>query len=145
MTTQQLKDLGYVETKPGHWHKGSELVLNPLPESRKDILSAIKTYKATNCLLNKTEYRYCFILEARGLEVLKQAITLRLDPPYKSYKPDLAYLGQFGLTFVEVKAKHRFYEKGVAKAALAAKTYPQFRFELAVWENNEWRETVLSP
>ena len=94
--------------------------------------------------MNKTESRYCIILEARGLKVLMQAITLRLDPPYKSYKPDLAYLGQFGLTFVEVKGPHRFREKGIAKVALAAKTYPQFRFELADWTGDRWVETVLA-
>ncbi len=96
-------------------------------------------------LLNRTEQRYCDRLEGCGVKVFKQAITLRLDPPYKSYKPDLAFVSDvFGLVFVEIKGPHRFRRAGIAKAALAAKTYPQFRFELADWVNGEWKESVLS-
>ena len=96
-------------------------------------------------LLNKTESRYCCMLESAGIKVMKQAITLRLDPPYKSYTPDLAYVGQFGLTLVEVKGPHRFRRAGIAKAALAAKTYSQFRFELADWSGSQWKKSTLSP
>lgn len=97
--------------------------------------------------LNKTETRWKAVLESRGVTgIMEQAITLRLDPPFKSYKPDLAYhTPTGGLCFVEVKGPHRFRKAGIAKAALAAKTYPQFRFELADWTGKEWKESVLSP
>lgn len=94
---------------------------------------------------NQTEQRCVQRLEARGVvNIMKQAITLRLDPPFKSYRPDLAYLGASGLVFVEAKGQHRFRRAGIAKAALAAKTYPQFRFELFEWDGKEWKESVLS-
>ncbi len=99
-------------------------------------------------LLNKTEEMFAVVLGYRSIgKVWKQAITLRMDPPYKSYRPDLAYWDcvRVVLVFVEVKGCHRFREKGIAKAALAAKTYPQFRFELAEWTGSEWKESVLSP
>ncbi len=108
--------------------------------------------QSTKPLLNVTEQRYCNILESCGRQcspVFKQAFTLRLDPPYKSYTPDLAYFshgnGYPALTFVEVKGPHRFRKAGIAKAALAAKTYPQFRFELADWDGKQFKESVLSP
>ena len=46
---------------------------------------------------------------------------------------------------MEVKGPHRFREKGIAKAALAAKTYPMFRFALFDWTKEGWKESVLSP
>ena len=95
---------------------------------------------------NKTEQRCRDILLARGYHpVLEQAITLRLDFPFTSYRPDLAYMKGTYLTLVECKAPHRFREKGIAKAALAAKTYPMFRFELFDWTATGWKESVLSP
>lgn len=95
-------------------------------------------------LLNETEQRWRTVLEARGYKILQQAITLALDPPFRSYRPDLAYIKGTYLTLVEVKGPHRFREKGIAKAALAAKTYPQFRFELADWTGSEWKESEFS-
>ena len=99
-------------------------------------------------LLNATETRYRNVLLSRGVsDIMEQAITLRLDPPFKSYTPDLAYVSPagLGLVLVEVKGPHRFREKGIAKAALAAKTYPQFIFKLADWTGYEWKESALSP
>ncbi len=98
-------------------------------------------------LLNKLETRYRDLMLSRGITgIMEQAITLRLDPPFKSYKPDLAFIGLLGLmTVVEVKGPHRFREKGIAKAALAAKTYPKINFILAEWKGKEWKETILSP
>ena len=96
-------------------------------------------------LLNKTETRFRDILKARGYIVYEQAFTLRLDQPFKSYRPDLAYIRDRELVFVEIKAPHRFARAGIAKAACAAKTYPFLRFELAMWTGGEWKESVLSP
>ena len=96
--------------------------------------------------LNKTEARWADVLAGRGYSpVLKQCITLALDPPFTSYRPDLAYWKRQGLIFVEVKGEHRFKEKGIAKVALAAKTYPMFRFELVQWTGTEWKESVMTP
>ncbi len=96
--------------------------------------------------LNKTETRFRDILRSRQYNpIWEQAITLKLNPPFKSYKPDLAYMRGTALTFVEVKGPHRFRERGIAKAALAAKTYPQLTFILADWNGKEWKESVLSP
>jgi len=96
-------------------------------------------------LMNNTEQRCRQLLASRGVVgIMQQAITLRLDPPFKSYRPDLAYLGACGLVFVEAKGQHRFRRAGIAKAALAAKTYPQFRFELFEWDGKAWKESVLS-
>lgn len=76
--------------------------------------------------------------------ILEQAITLRLDPPFKSYRPDLAYINcTGGLVFTEVKGPHRFRRAGIAKAALAAKTYPHFLFVLVEWDGHQWKESVL--
>ncbi len=98
-----------------------------------------------NSVLNKTEQKYLSVLERRGVAaIMKQSITLRMDPPYKSYRPDLAYVDGDTLRFIEVKGPHRFRNAGIAKAALAAKTYPQFRFILADWVCGEWKESVLS-
>lgn len=97
-------------------------------------------------LLNKTEQRFRDLLLARGYHpILEQAITLRLDPPFKSYRPDLAYIKGTYLVLVEVKAPHRFSRAGIAKAALAAKTYPMFRFELFMWTKAGWKEFLLTP
>jgi hypothetical protein len=100
--------------------------------------------RAAKPLLNGLESRYCAILESRGWTVLKQAIRLRLGIPYKSYTPDLAYLREGRLVLVEVKGRHRFREKGIAKWALTSKTYPMFTFLLAEWTGSEWKETLLS-
>ena len=103
--------------------------------------------QSTKPLLNQTEQR-CYDMLVNGCwKIFKQSFTLRLDPPYRSYTPDLAYIrDEFGaLVFVEVKGPHRFRRAGIAKAALAAKTYPQFRFELFEWANGEWKESVLTP
>lgn len=109
-------------------------------------MAANRRIRQSNPLLNATEDEWARLLGMQGVTgIMKQAITLRMDPPYKSYRPDLAYIGKYGLTFVEVKGPHRFREKGIAKAALAAKTYPQFRFELAEWTGSKWKESVLSP
>lgn len=95
-------------------------------------------------LLNRLEGRFKAILEERGQAVMSQAITLRLDPPFKRYTADLAYIDRLGhLYLVEVKAHHRFREKGIAKAALAAKTYPQIPIILADWDGKQWKESRL--
>jgi len=108
--------------------------------------------QSTKPLLNKTEQRCYDMLINRGPgknygKIFKQAFTLRLDPPYRSYTPDLAYIRDVSgdLVFIEIKGPHRFRRAGIAKAALAAKTYPQFRFELFEWANGEWKESVLTP
>jgi len=108
--------------------------------------------QSTKPLLNKTEQRCYDMLVGRGPgknygKIFKQAFTLRLDPPYRSYTPDLAYIRDVSgdLVFIEVKGPHRFRKAGIAKAALAAKTYPQFRFELFEWAKGEWKESVLTP
>lgn len=105
--------------------------------------------KSTKALLNKTESRWKAEMIRRGMkaeQIMEQAITLRLDPPYQRYTADLAYLIHgFELCLVEVKGPHRFRRAGIAKAALAAKTYPQFRFELKDWDGKQWKESVLSP
>ncbi len=96
-------------------------------------------------LLNKTEIRARDILRAKQYSpIWEQAFTLRLSPPFRSYTPDLAYMNGTYLTFVECKGPHRFREKGIAKAALAAKTYPAFRFELWDWKGDRFKITVLS-
>ncbi len=97
-------------------------------------------------LLNQTESRWLAVLQSRSYNpILQQAITLRLDPPFKSYRADLAYVRGTYLTLVEVKGIQPFARAGIAKAAVAAKTYPQFRFELAEWTKEGWKESVLSP
>ncbi len=95
--------------------------------------------------LNKTEARYRDLLKARGRTlILEQAITLSLDPPFRSYRPDLAFIDPAGaLWLYEVKGPHRFRRAGIAKVALAAKTYPMFQFILAEWTKEGWKETSL--
>ena len=149
----------YVQTAEGVWEHPSRVRLfgkmpdpNQLPLSQGikqlagfSVKQPKRIRQSSKPLLNKTECRWLEILTSRGVVgVMAQAITLRLDPPFQSYRPDLAYLGASGLTFVECKGPHRFREKGIAKAALAAKTYPQFRFELVEWTGSEWKESVLS-
>lgn len=96
-------------------------------------------------LMNETEARYMAIMVDRGCAgILAQSITLRLDPPFRSYRPDFFYITNYGgIRFVEVKGPHRFRRAGIAKVALASKTYPQFTFELAEWDGKQWKETVL--
>lgn len=95
--------------------------------------------------MNKLETRYRdYLASVVPYKILEQAITLALDPPFKSYRPDLAYCDTNGeLRFFEVKGPHRFREKGIAKAALAAKTYPMFKFYLCEWKEKKWKETIL--
>ena len=127
--------LGEKVGKPNRFQEG----LAPVPAGSNPARPTLKP------LLNKTETRCRDLIRARGYDpILEQAITLRLDPPFKSYRPDLAYVGVTGLTLVEVKAPHRFARAGIAKAALAAKTYPMFRFELFMRTKNGWQESVLS-
>lgn len=112
-------------------------------------VTPVKTNRSTSTaikpVLNKTEARYRDVLKGGcKMTIWEQAITLRLDPPFKSYRPDLAYMNHRDkLTFVEVKGPHRFREKGIAKVALAAKTYPQFDFVLAEWKDGTWKVTNL--
>ena len=94
--------------------------------------------------LNKTEQRWCDVLEGRGYKVMRQAITLRLDPPFTSYRPDLAVFEVGRLVFWEVKARHRFARAGIAKTACAAKTYPCLQFKLALWTGETWQESTFS-
>ncbi len=104
-----------------------------------------KPVKMPKPLLNVTEQKYYDRL-AQFYKVFKQAITLRMDPPFARYTPDLAYIDSRGaLVFVEVKGPHRFREKGIAKAALAAKTYPMLRFELAEWTGHDFKVSILTP
>lgn len=108
------------------------------------LLPRIRKPRAPKPLLNGLETKWCSIIVCRGFTPLKQAITLRLDPPYRSYTADLAYISYDDkLVLVEVKGPHRFRRAGIAKAALAAKTYPCFRFELADWDGKQWTETTL--
>jgi len=141
----------YIQNAKGEWCHPTRARLNPLwkelgKESEVAFLTPTGTFTHQKPRLNKTETRWKAVLESRGVTgIMEQAITLRLDPPFKSYKPDLAYhTPTGGLCFVEVKGPHRFRKAGIAKAALAAKTYPQFRFELADWTGKEWKESVLS-
>lgn len=134
---------GWVKRPDGYWEQPKvKLGPNYGTEPPKP-----KAPKAPKPLCNKTESRWYGVMVARGYAgILAQAITLRLDPPFKSYRPDFFYIGpNGGWRFVEVKAQHRFAEKGIAKAALAAKTYPQFTFELAMWKNKQWHESVFTP
>lgn len=103
--------------------------------------------KAPKPLLNKLESAWLAWFKATHAEVvLTQAITLRLDPPFTSYRPDFAYmdLSHGELVLVEVKGQHRFREKGIAKVALAAKTYPLFTFVLYERVDGYWKSTVMS-
>ena len=144
LTAEMLKEKGWAQGPDGVYRKSGYLPFKPdalaAPEPPKRLQQTSKP------LLNQTEERYLGMLKSMGYStIFVQAITLRLDPPFKSYRPDLAYFHQYALVFVEVKGPHRFREKGIAKAALAAKTYPQFRFELAEWTGKEWKESVLTP
>jgi len=117
--------------------------LGPL-KSQLDYVPAKRVRQSSKPLMNKTELRWAAELKARQIGyVLEQAITLRLDPPFKSYRPDIAVVCAGEVRFWEVKAPHRFAQKGIAKAALAAKTYPQFEFTLAMWDGKRWEETKL--
>lgn len=153
MNADQLKANGWTETAPGQW---TRITTTPAhakpPTTHPDTLEGIKTPKQPKARLNKRETLCKAILVSRGItEIMEQAITLRLDPPFKSYTPDLAYWdrgvwqGHGRLILVEVKGPHRFRRAGIAKAALAAKTYPQFHFELFDWDGKQWKESVLSP
>lgn len=98
----------------------------------------------TKPLLNRLESQWLTWFQGNySTPVIAQSITLRLDPPFTSYRPDFAYLDR-GLVLVEVKGPHRFREKGIAKAALAAKTYPMFQFVLFEKRDGEWKSTILS-
>ena len=121
-------------TPIANWIQGGQL-----PESHV----AIKG-KFPKPLSNKTESRFKAILQSRQYNpIWEQAITLKLDAPFKSYRPDYAVLRNGVVMLFEVKARHRFARAGIAKAALAAKTYPQFQFVLAMWEDGKFTETVL--
>jgi hypothetical protein len=136
-----LQATGFVQGVDGSFHKPKQRSLAALAPA---FTAAAMVKRVPKSLLNKTEARWLAVLEGRGHAVLKQAITLRLDPPFKSYRPDMSYVYCGKLTLVEVKGPHRFREKGIARAALAAKTYPMFRFELADWTAKGWKESVLS-
>ena len=96
--------------------------------------------------LNKTEARYRDRIRLNYGKIFEQAITLAIDPPFRSYRPDLAAFEESTLHVFEVKAEHRFKEKGIAKAALAAKQWPNIVFHLALWTINKvWKESILPP
>jgi hypothetical protein len=114
------------------------------PPAQTDATAPRQTPKQP--LLNKTEQRFRDYLSVKGIHpIFEQAITLRLDQPFKSYRPDLAVFEDGRLVFWEVKAPHRFARAGIAKAACAAKTYPLFTFRLAMRTKEGWKESVLSP
>lgn len=137
----QLVAEGWTRRPDGYWEPPRQ-VGKPRPIHGTTELASPKK-RIRKPLLNQTE-TYCLMqLEANGhRNIMKQAITLRLDPPFKRYTPDLAYMQGTYLTLIEVKGPHRFREKGIAKAALAAKTYPMFRFELWDWNKDRKRFNV---
>jgi len=150
LTPQQVKDLGYDPTDPG------AVLRKAIPANSKgdsghfDGSGDIKTPKkrlrqSGKPLLNELEKSWRNVLIASGHKVLEQAITLRLDPPFKRYRPDLAYQLHGTLVLVECKGHHRFREKGIARVALAAKTYPMFRFELVERNGVDWKISAMTP
>lgn len=141
MTLQEVEAHNRRFPVPGQTRKPDGVV--SIPPNPADAVQPILAPK--KALLNKTEKRWCAVLEGRGYKVMKQAITLRLDPPFSSYRPDLACFEEGQLVVWEVKAPHRFARAGIAKAACAAKTYSCFTFKLAMWTKEGWKESVLSP
>ena len=56
-----------------------------------------------------------------------------------NYNPDFIAETESGETHIwEVKAPHRFKEKGIIKLKSAAQQYPQYQFFLATKKNKEW-------
>lgn len=151
ITVETLKELGFKEMPSGNWIKtttgGNAELVEPSLVAKPELPPV--PFKTMNRIpkprLNKTETKACALLEARGHKVWKQAITLALDPPFRSYRADLAFMDCGTLNLIEAKAPHRFAKAGIAKAAVAAKTYPQFVFRLFMWTKNGFHESILSP
>lgn len=144
LTAELLKEKGFVELASGNWAKGG--IGDNLEIIKAEIVAKPpKRIRQSSKPLNQTEQRYKERMIAQGItDIREQAITLKLDPPFKSYRADLSYVTMHNsLCLVEVKGPHRFRRAGIAKVALAAKTYPEFAFLLAEWDGKEWKETGL--
>lgn len=146
-TLQQLRDGGWSENPDGSWSKrtGDSWFRIPHSDVKVPPTKPPKCIRQISKPLNQTEQRYKDRMIAQGItDIREQAITLKLDPPFKSYRADLSYVTMHNsLCLVEVKGPHRFRRAGIAKVALAAKTYPEFAFLLAEWDGKEWKETGL--
>jgi len=110
------------------------------PPAQTDATAPRQTPKQP--LLNKTETRWCSVLEGRGYKtVWKQAIRLKLAERLH-YTPDFAVIRLGVLTFYEVKGAFE-RDDAIVKLKAAAKLFPQFDFIKAKWANGQWTETPI--
>lgn len=95
--------------------------------------------------MNKLEKAYSEFLGSREDVASHEYETVKLKLRGRRF-----YLVDFKVLFVdghvemhEIKAKHRWYEKGVLKLCYAADMYPEHRFVLVERVKGGWVEEVI--
>lgn len=153
MTIDQLKGLGYVETKPGIWYRCAEPSIKNLePVTGKGILTpkpAKRIRQSSKPLLNKLEAEWYEVLKLRFRITAMQAIRFRLGNGIW-YKPDFM-AWPVGLESqdsrmraFEVKGPHAF-RGGMENLKVAANQYRQIVWVLVWKEQGQWKEQIVLP
>ena len=99
--------------------------------------------------LNKLERDWLAVLKTRWLErgIFVQSIKLRLADGVW-YIPDFVVFDfnqyeECAIRAYETKGPHRFREKGILKAKMAAETFKQITFYLVTRKDGQWKEEQL--
>lgn len=143
MSIEQLRELGYVETEPGHWHKDNAIVISQYPEDRSVI--TVKPTKrirqSAKPLLNKLEQEWLDFYGKWFDVVHAQDIRFKLANGIW-YKPDFVCFKVS--TCWEVKGPHAF-RGGFENLKVAANKYPEFKWVLVWKEHGAWKEQHVLP
>lgn len=96
-------------------------------------------------VMNQLEKAYAAFLATRPDVVSFKYEAIRLPlRKRRFYRPDFQVVFADGrMEFHEVKAKHRWYEKGLLKLAWAADHYAELRFVLVERTKGGWTEEVF--
>lgn len=151
LTTEQLKDMGYVEGQPGVYIRASKRK-NGYPEVVLAKPSPKRIRQSSKPLMNKLEQEWFDTLAARYPNFPRpraQAVRFKLCNGVH-YTPDVFILdwpcgdGPNGPTAYEVKGKFA-WDDAVVKLKMAAHEWPEVRWILVWKEGKQWKEQVVLP
>lgn len=143
LTTEQLKDMGYVESRPGLFTRVTEKGVDNVrveipPPPPKRIRQSSKP------LLNNLEQKWLSVLQQqRDAIIYAQSMRFKLANGIW-YKPDFLVFHGPIVTAYECKGPHAF-RGGFENLKVAAHQYPNIKWVLVWVENGMWREQVVLP
>ena len=151
LTIDQLKGLGYIETRPGHWHKGSELVVGPADNPKPLPKPAKRIRQSSKPILNKLEQEWFDKVSAtyNPAKIHAQSATFKLANGLR-YTPDLFCFDYrhtdsiIRSTAWEVKGRW-FTDDANAKLKMFASLYPEILVMLVWKQNGQWISQIVLP